>query len=107
MKTSKTGGYDVIVKVSPSEVKRLRDDEVIIVSRAQLNAQLVFASLDTTNEESLKNVRIIRTAIRDMMEQEKKQKSIAMGASMKVKDVKQIFSKIDSMPLNSFAQVKL
>lgn len=106
MEVKTVGGNNVIVKVLPSEVKHLQDDEVIIVSRAQLNAQLAFASMDTHNAEAIKNIQILKCAINDMMEQEKKQKSMLMGAKMRVGEVKQIFSKIEKMPGNSFARIK-
>lgn len=106
MKIKMVGGDNLVVKVSPSEVKRLQDDEIIIVSRAQLNAKLAFMSMEINSEEQEKNIRIIRTAINEMIEQEKKQNNIAIGAKMTVADVKQIFPKIERMPGNSFAQLR-
>lgn len=41
-----------------------------------------------------------------MLEQEKNQRSMAVGAKMTVSQVKQTFSKIEKMPQNSFVQVK-
>lgn len=106
MKTKKVGGNHLIVRVSPSEVKQLQDEEIVIVSRAQLNAQLVFASMDADKVEAKKKIRIINCAIGDMLEQEKKQKTMIMGGRMTVGDVKRIFKKIDNMPSNSFAQIR-
>lgn len=100
------GGKSVIVKVSPSEVEHLRDDEVIIVNRAQVNAQLAFTSMEVDNEDAMESIEILRHAINDMLEQEKIQKSMLMGARMTVRQVKQAFSKIETMPQNSFAQIK-
>lgn len=107
MRSKITGGNNVIVKVSPTEVKRLRDDEVIIVSRAQLNARLAFISMEKNNEMNEKNILVLRNAINDMLEIEKKERTMAIGAKMKVCDVKKIFSKLERMPGNSFAQIKV
>lgn len=106
MKSKISGGKNVVVKVLPSEVKHLRDEEVVIVSRAQLNVQLAFMSMDASSEEQVKKIHIVRSAINDMMEQEKKRKTVAIGAMMKVSDVKRVFSKIEDMPQNSFVQIK-
>ena len=106
MKIKMAGGSNLLVKVSPSEVKQLQDDEIIIVSRAQLNAKLAFMAMEINDDEQIKTIKIIRRAINDMIEQEKKQNNIAIGAQMTVGDVKQIFPKFDEMPGNSFAQVR-
>lgn len=99
------GGRNVIEKVSPSEVKLLHDDEVIIVSRAQINARLAFACMEINDKKAEKDIQILKCAINKMLEQEKEQKSMVMGAKMRVGEVKEIFSKIEKMPQNSFARV--
>lgn len=100
------GGRDVVVKVLPSEVKQLRDEEVIIVSRAQLNAEMVLLMMSKKDERTISNIQIVRNAIENMMIQEQKQKAMAIGAKMTVRDVKHIFSKLEKMPSNSFVQIK-
>lgn len=105
MEIKVAGGNNLIVKVLPSEVKHLQDEEVIIVSRAQINAQLAFVSMDINNKQAKDDIKILKCAINEMMIREKKQRAMVMGAEMKVREVKQIFSKIEEMPANSFAKI--
>lgn len=95
---------NVIVKVLPCEVEQLHDDEIIIVSRTQLNAQMALTMMSTRDEKTITKIKIMRCAIDGMVKQEQKQKTIVMGAQMKVKDVKKVFSKIDKMSSSSFAK---
>lgn len=95
----------VIVKVLPSEVKRLHDDEIIMVSRTQLNAQMALSMMCKKDEKTIGQIKIMRCAIDDMLKQEQQKKAIVMGAPMKVKDVKNVFSKIEKMPSSSFAKI--
>lgn len=106
MREKIAGGQHVVVKVLPSEVENLQDDDIIIVNRAQVNAQLAFMSMDTNNKHAKENIQILKCAINNMLEQEKNQRSMAVGAKMTVSQVKQTFSKIEKMPQNSFVQVR-
>lgn len=95
----------VIVKVLPSEVKLLHDDEIIMVSRTQLNAQMALSMMSKRDEKTVNQIKIMRCAIDDMVKQEQKKKTIVMGAPMSVKDIKKVFSKIEKMPSSSFAKI--
>lgn len=71
------------------------NDDFIIVNRAQVNAQLAFMSMDTNNKHAKENIQILKCAINNMLEQEKNQRSMAVGAKMTVSQVKQTFSIIE------------
>lgn len=101
------GGTKVIIKVLPSDVSKLRDEEVIIVNRVRLNARLVSLEMQNVDNNNQENILLIRQAIGGMMVQEKERKRALPGAKMTVRDVKKIFPDMDSMPKNSFAKVVL
>ena len=100
------GGNDVLVKVLPQEVKHLHNDEIVIVSRSRLNAELAFMEMKMENDAVNERIQIIKYALSDMIAQEIQQKIFARGAKMKVRDVKKIFPNLEDMPSNTFAQVK-
>ena len=96
------GGNLVLEKLSPKEVNKLKDDEVIIVNRVRINSRLV--NLELQGEINPEILGIIRAAIDNIMSHEEKTKSVTYGAKMAVKDIKKVFPNIDKMPANSFAK---
>lgn len=106
MKKNKNGERKVIVRVLPAEVETLHDDEIVIVNRELLNVQLVFDTMDDSTADRARAIQQMRMALNDMMEQERRQKGLVMGAAMSVKEVKQIFPQLKKMPNNSFARME-
>lgn len=55
-----------------TETMRTKEnDDIIIVNRAQVNAQLAFMSMDTNNRHAKENIQILKCAINNLLEQEK------------------------------------
>lgn len=52
-------------------IRTKENDDIIIVNRAQVNAQLAFMSMDTNNKHVKENIQILKCAINNMLEQEK------------------------------------
>lgn len=104
MKRDILGGNNYLLeRIKPTEVAKLRDDDKIVVNRVRINNRLISLELNSNaNEESIK---IIRSAIENMMKQEKRSKCVVHGATMAVRDVKKVFPNIESMPQNSFVKV--
>lgn len=96
------GGSVVLEKITPMEVNRLSDDEIVLVNRVRLNSRLV--NLGFQGNQNLEILGIIRAAIDNIMLHEEKTKSVTYGAKMAVGDVKKVFPNIDTMPTNSFAK---
>ncbi len=88
--------------VLPAEIKDLDDNVTVIVNRTRVNSQLVKLRF-CQDGSNLNSIKIIRDAIKNMLQEEKKYNITLIGPKMKVQEIKQVFQDIEQMPSNSFA----
>ena len=98
--------WKIIAQISPEDVMKKNDDEILIVNRSQINAKLAFYTYDAKNSRAKSNIKIMKQAINEMMRWDRKEKTMNVGAEMTVKQIKQIFTDMDDMPSNSFYEMQ-
>lgn len=88
--------------VLPTEIHKLGDDVVVIVNRTRINSRMTRLTAQSV-ENNLEPLQIMKTAVKQMMIEEKKNKSTLIGPKMSVYEIKKVFGNVESMPKNSFA----
>ena len=98
--------WKIIAQISPEDVMKKNDDEILIVNRSQINAKLASYTYDAKDSRAKSNIKIMKQAINEMMRWDRKEKTMNVGAEMTVKQIKQIFTDMDDMPSNSFYEMQ-
>lgn len=89
--------------INPSDLRKMKDDSLVIVNRIRIYSKLVeFELKEARGQESV----TIINALNEMNARESKHRSIAMGPTMRVGDIKKLFPEYERLPKNSFAVIE-
>lgn len=101
---AKQGAISKVRLVDPSKLQSMDENEIVIVNRVQLNSKIV--EYEIRNVSSTECV-VLKAAVRNMKQKERKLKLPIIGAEMRVGDVIRVFPEYKTLPKNTFAVVHL
>lgn len=91
------------VRVLPSELSSLNDDEMVVVNRVRLNSKLL--RLEMNAKKNSEHITKLYEAINRMIKKERTIDLMVPGGEMAVGDIKIIFNDLSNMPRNSFMKI--
>ena len=91
------------VYISPDEILKMNDDDIILVSGSKIFAEL--ARINMSGNNDVEALDILLKASNELLDKEKKYKDIFWGTEMKVKDVKIAFRDLEYMSRTWFKKI--
>jgi len=91
------------VYISPDEILRMYDDDIIVVKGSKIFAKL--AMLNMLGNKDVEAIDILIKASNELIKREQKCRDILWGVEMTVKEVKIAFRDLEHMSRTSFRKI--
>ncbi len=92
--------------LTPEQIRKMKDEEIILVNRIAINSQLARLGVKTNDEKRKAALEILLKVSHELGSKESKRHRIYWGARMTVKDIKIAFGKrLDEMSRTYFRKV--